>query len=658
MENLWDQKEANNCNSDLDLRVYSSRILGKNSDLVLHGGGNTSVKGQEKTIYNENIEVLYVKGSGWDLETIEREGFSPCDLNSVVKLVTLEKMSDSEMVNELRKSLLNPKSPNPSVEAILHAVIPYKFVDHTHADAVVALSNTPDGEKLIKRLYGERSLILDYKMPGFILSKQVFEATKDIDWNEIDSIILLHHGVFTFSNDAQKSYDKMIEIATLAEKFIEENSLSKNEDDSTHECIEPLDIAKLRKKCSKLFEAPMLIQYKNKYNDFLFSLLDIENIATRGPVTPDHVISTKRIPLILEDDLIKSVDSYVEDYKKYFERNKKENQICLDPVPRWAISKGKGSLIIGPDPKRLHVISDIVDHTQKCIQWSENLSIESKWTALPEEDIFDLEYWELEQAKLKVGKKNKKYNGKVAIVTGAASGIGKACAENLIESGCSVIAVDINPKITSLFSNDFSIGIECDLSNTMMINEMLKKAIYKFGGIDFLVSNAGSFPKSTLIEETTDDDWESTININLNSHFKVLRTTIPYLKCGIDPAVVFIGSKNVPAPGPGVASYSVSKSGLAQLARVAALELGEHGIRVNTVHPNAVFDTGIWTEEVISNRAEKYKLTVEEYKKNNVLHTTIVSKDVAQLVDSLLCDKSSKTTGAQIPIDGGNDRVI
>ena len=221
MENYWDLKES--CefsHSDLAMRVYSSRLLGRSSDLVLHGGGNTSVKSTVENIYGEYLDVLYVKGSGWDLKTIEEPGFSPCELGAVQKMVELDFLSDSEMVNELRKSLLDPKAPNPSVEAILHAIIPFKYVDHTHADAVVTLSNTPNGEELIKELYGERTLVLPYVMPGFILSKQVFEATKNIDWNEFDSIILLHHGVFTFSPDAKKSYDKMIETVTRAEDFL------------------------------------------------------------------------------------------------------------------------------------------------------------------------------------------------------------------------------------------------------------------------------------------------------------------------------------------------------------------------------------------------------------------------------------------------------
>lgn len=656
MENLWDAvNSAEFEKSDLLMRVYTSRLLGQNSDLVLHGGGNTSVKGVEKNIYGEEVEVLYVKGSGWDLKTIEGPGFSPCELAPVKRLVELEHLSDTQMVTELRKSLLNPSAPNPSVEAILHAIIPFKFVDHTHSDAVVAISNTPNGEQLIKELFGERALILPYTMPGFILSKQVYEATKNIDWNEIDSIILLHHGVFTFSNDAKKSYENMIEICSKAEEFLDDKGAIENIALESGEELDPLVISELRKECSTRANAPFLVKYKHNGHDFGFSKMNVDEIATRGPITPDHVISTKRIPMILDKNINDSLENYSSDYKNYFETNREEGHICLDTVPRWAIVKGKGLLSIGPDPKRLKVISDITDHTIKCIQWGEKLG---GWTALPAKDIFDLEYWELEQAKLKVGKKPAEFNGRVSVVTGAASGIGRACAEDLKKRGACVIALDLNPEVELLFDDNLSTGIKCDVTSTEELKEALKKGLFAFGGVDFVVSNAGIFPESSYIDETSDESWDKSLTVNLDSHFKLLRECTPYLKLGWNPAVVFVGSKNVPAPGPGVASYSVSKAGLAQLARIAALELGKDGIRVNTIHPNAVFDTGIWSDDVLEKRAEKYGISVDEYKKNNILAETITSVDVANLVSDMLGDNFSKTTGAQVPIDGGNERVI
>ena len=425
--------------------------------------------------------------------------------------------------------------------------------------------------------------------------------------------------------------------------------------DERGQLIDPLSISKIRHECAQRLGAPSLLKYKCNTEDIGFSNLKVGSIALRGPITPDHVISTKRIPAVLDEDFSQDISSYVDNYKKYFEDNKSEGHICLDPIPRWMIVKGKGSIVLGPDPKRVQVISDIVDHTQKCIQWGEALG---GWRALPEKDIFDLEYWELEQAKLKVGKKALEFTGRVALVTGAASGIGKACVKGLLEKGCSVAALDLNEKVEKLFSGPQYLGLKCNVTQPDEIRETLKKLIFQFGGIDFLVSNAGNFPKSCPIEETQDENWDQSIDLNLSSHFRLLRECTPYLKHGWDPAVIFIGSKNVSAPGPGVASYSVSKAGLTQLARVAALELGPLGIRVNAVHPNAVFDTGIWSSEVVEQRAGKYGLSPEEYKKNNILGTTINSEDVANIVATMLGKSFQKTTGAQVPIDGGNERVI
>ena len=280
------------------------------------------------------------------------------------------------------------------------------------------------------------------------------------------------------------------------------------------------------------------------------------------------------------------------------------------------------------------------------------------WCALPEKDIFELEYWELEQAKLKKGKQAAGLQGKIALVTGAASGIGKACVEALLAQGAVVAALDINPAIETLFADEAVVGRVCDVTDTAQFHAALRTLITRFGGLDILVSNAGTFPLSASIEELDERSWDASIAINLSSHQRVLSASIPFLKLGVDPAVVFIASKNVPAPGPGAASYSVAKAGMTQLARVAALELAGDGIRVNTLHPDAVFDTAIWTDEVLEKRARHYGLSVQEYKTKNLLKTEVRSGDVAALVCSLAGPLFARTTGAQIPVDGGNDRVI
>ena len=337
----------------------------------------------------------------------------------------------------------------------------------------------------------------------------------------------------------------------------------------------------------------------------------------------------------------------------------------LDAAPRWAVWPGRGTVAFGVSVKDAGIVSDIVSHTTRAIQWSQALG---GWQTLGEKDLFEMEYWELEQAKLlKAGGNNVPApQGKVALVTGAASGIGRACAELLRNQGAAVVAVDINPEITNTFNKPNAVGVVCDVTDKQAVKATVETAVRRFGGLDILISNAGTFPPSETIADMTPETpapgtpgiWERSLEINLTSHRTLLGACIPYLELGIDPAVVIIGSKNVPAPGPGASAYSVAKAGLTQLARIAALELGSAGVRVNVIHPNAVFDTAIWTPEVINSRAKNYGLSVEDYKTQNVLKTEVTSADVAQMMLAMTGPAFAKTTGSQVPVDGGNDRVI
>lgn len=656
MKSLWNSNDAEACNNDpLQLRVYTSRLIGQDEDLVLHGGGNTSVKAKATNIFGEEEEILYVKGSGWNLGTIEAEGFAPVKLDVLKKMAELDELSDPDMVKNQRTAMINPSAPNPSVEAILHAIIPFDYVDHTHTDAVVAISNTPDGEQRLKALYGERILVVPYVMPGFILAKQIFGLTNNLDWDSIDGIILEHHGVFTFDNDPKKSYEKMIEIVGKAEEYL------KKEAPKTLSALdktkpEMLELARIRKEVSEVFGKPVLSQFKDDSEAVGFSQIpDLSSIASRGPLTPDHIIRTKRTPVLFSGDFTQDISNYAKAYQRYFDQYNTGNLICLDKAPRWAVWPNRGTFSFGTSVKNCNIIADISAHTRKAIYQAEQMG---GWTALPESDLFEMEYWVLEQEKLKKDPISKPMQGKIALVTGAASGIGKACVERLLSEGAVVAALDIDEKITQLFPQKEVLGIQCDLTSTNHIDKALYSIVSHFGGLDYVVSNAGIFPKSHSIEDMNDDVWKVSMNVNLNSHQQLLQRCIPLLKLGFDPSVVLIASKNVPAPGPGASAYSVAKAGLTQLGRIAALELGKEGIRVNMLHPNAVYDTAIWTDEVLEARAKHYGLTVEQYKTNNVLKTEVTSSNVAELAVQMLGPVFSKTTGAQIPIDGGNERII
>ncbi|WP_353572639.1 bifunctional aldolase/short-chain dehydrogenase [Candidatus Albibeggiatoa sp. nov. BB20] len=656
MHSLWVDADAKKFSTDLDLRVYSSRLLGQNPNLVLHGGGNTSVKSTATNLFGETEEVLYVKGSGWDLETIEAAGFAPVKLDVLKRMAALPELNDTAMVQAQRAAILNPSAPNPSVEAILHAIIPFKFVDHTHTDTVVTLTNTPDGLEYIKDLYGDKVLIIPYVMPGFILAKKIYELSQGIDWQNLEGMILMNHGVFTFADDAKISYENMIRLVADAEIYLQNKQIKTRLNGSEAVDVDLLTLAQIRLHVSKVKTKPVIARLETDAASQQFASLDsVAEIATQGPLTPDHVIRTKRAPILLDTDIETAIADYVTEYKAYFERNNDGSLTCLNPAPCWAVWQNRGLISFGGNLKEANIIADIKAHTIEAIQNAEKIE---QWQALPEKDIFEMEYWELEQAKLKKSSSAPEFQGKIALVTGAASGIGKACVDSLLAKGAVVTALDINADIVELFGNKSVLGIQCDMSDRTQVQQAVDATVRQFGGLDIIVTNAGIFPPSETIEAMNPDTWDKSISINLSSHQTLLHICVPYLKLGIDPAVIIMGSKNVPAPGPGASAYSVAKAGLTQLARVAALELAKDKIRVNVLHPNAVFDTAIWTDEVLEKRAKHYGLSVEEYKTNNLLRVEVTSHDVAELACAMAGSLFAKTTGAQLPIDGGNERVI
>ncbi len=655
IHSLWDENEAQRYTDDVALRVYTSRLLGKDPSLVLHGGGNTSVKVREKNLFGEEIDLLYVKGSGWDLATIEKEGFAPVRMDTLLKMAELESLSDTDMVTNQKAAMTNPNAPTPSIEAILHALIPFKYVDHTHTDALVTLTNTPHGEAIMGEIYGDEVLIVPYVMPGFILARKIYEMTLGMNWGAIRGMVLLNHGLFTFSDDAKESYENMIELVSRAESYIIEKQANPTLK-TPYENPPLLKLAEIRKEVGKHKGSAVIAKFCGSAHSYTYSLKpELESISQRGPLTPDHVIRTKQKPALIGEDAAKDVASFVDGYKYYFEKNKEAHHSMINPAPNWAVWKEHGAISFGTNYKEACIIDDIKEHTIEAVMRAENLG---GWSVLSEKDIFDMEYWELEQAKLKKGGAKLSLAGKVAVVSGGASGIGKACAEALNRAGCAVIVLDVAHNTPEIFKQKEILGIVCDVSDSNAVKKAVESGVLKFGGIDIVVSNAGIFPASALIEDIGEALWEKNLNINLTSHQILLKETIPYLKLGIDPTIIMIASKNVPSPGPGAAAYSVAKAGQTQLGRVAALELAKYGVRVNTLHPHAVFDTGIWSDEVIDARAKAYGMSVEEYKKNNMLKTEIKSADVANLVVAMAGELFAKVTGAQIAVDGGNERII
>lgn len=390
MKNLWADEDLRNCKTDLELRVYTSQLLGRSDELVLHGGGNTSVKSKI-----DGQDILYVKGSGWDLVTIQKEGFAPVELTMLQDMAKVEELSDSQMVAAQREAMIDKTAPNPSVEAILHAIIPFKYVDHTHADAVVTISNSCNGVEHIQEVY-PNFLVVPYVMPGFILAHTIYEMVQGLNWENCEGIILHNHGIFTFDNDPKKSYDKMIEAVSKAEQFLEKNAplvIEKYIPRGT------LDIEELQQIISKqkgydvfikVNQSPLALHYASNRN--------LKTFATRGVLTPEHIIRTKREPLILEDnDIQNAINRYEEDYIKYFDTHKKD-EIMLNPSPNWCVVKNFGTVSFGKNEKEAGIIEDINNHTMMAVLKADMLG---GYKGISLQDSFEMEYWELEQAKLK-----------------------------------------------------------------------------------------------------------------------------------------------------------------------------------------------------------------------------------------------------------------
>ncbi|ALG12962.1 bifunctional aldolase/short-chain dehydrogenase [Kibdelosporangium phytohabitans] len=632
MRNRW----AETCPDPLDDCVQASRLLGAEPGLVLHGGGNTSVKATVADITGEPVEVLYVKGSGWDLATIERPGFAPLRLDRLRRLAELRELPDSRMMNELRCALLDAKAPDPSVETLLHVVLPHTSVLHSHADAVITLTN--QSEPLVKEVYGDRVIVVPYVMPGFQLARTAAELFAEQLTDDIAGVVLMNHGLFTFGDTAKQAYDRHIQLVSEAEARIGE-STGRGEP----VVVDPLTIARIRKDIG-----PMIVSRHTDPATMAFvTRPDLADVATRGPATPDHVIRTKRVPLVGTD-----VDAFRRAYREYFDRNATDGLVMLDPQPRVVLDPRLGMLAIGKRAKDADIAADIYRHTVRIIEDAERIGT---YRALGEKDLFDVEYWELEQAKLKLAGAPAEFTGEVALVTGAASGIGQACVQALRAKGASVVGLDLTPSDSSA---DY-LGLQVDVTDADAVRQAIAQGVERFGGIDMVVPSAGVFPGNTAIADLDHATWRRTLAVNTDAIAELFTQVHPFLKLAPNGGrVVLIASKNVPAPGPGAAAYSASKAAVTQLARVAALEWAADGIRVNTVHPDAVFDTGLWTAGVLEQRAAHYGLSISEYKRRNLLKTEVTSAGVGRLVAQMCSATFAFTTGAQVPVDGGNDRVV
>lgn len=659
MKSRWNQEEAARCSGDLGLRIYSARLLGCEPALALHGGGNCSVKVVEPGVFGEREDMLYVKGSGADLATIQESGFAPLRLAPVRRLAQLDRLSDAQMVDALASHRTRAGAPAPSVEALLHAVIPHKYVDHTHADAVLALTDTSRPREHVAAAFGGAVIVVPYVMPGFELARHVARVFPRQFSARTLGMVLLRHGLFTFGATARESYERTIRLVTAAERYLRRRGAWRLPRPRPHRPAAarplPASLAALRREISAAAGFPLLLRAVRTPAALAFARRkDVARIAGRGPATPDHVLRTKRVPMLGRD-----VAAFARAYERYFRRHAAAAArplAMLDPAPRVVLDPELGLCAAGRSARDAAAAAEIYLHTMEVILRATALG---GYRPLRERDIFAVEYWDLEQAKLRRAGPPPLFAGEVALVTGAASGIGRACAGSFLDRGAAVVGLDANPAVATMLQRADYLGLRADITDGAALRRALERAVLEFGGLDMLILNAGVFPATARIESVDESAWRRALEVNATGNLALLRSCHPLLR--LSPRggrVVVIGTRNVAAPGPGAAAYSASKAALTQLARVAALEWARDGIRVNTIHPDAVFDTGLWTRRLLAERARQYGMSIEAYKRRNLLGVEVRSRDVAELAAEMCGPLFARTTGAQVPVDGGSERVV
>ena len=661
----------------LGLRTYTARLLGTDPALVLHGGGNTSAKGTLQSRVHGAVDVIYVKGSGSDLATIEPRGHPAVRLQPLRDLRTLPSMGDFEMVNELRTNLLDASAPTPSVETLLHAFLPARFVDHTHADAILAICDQPDGEEICRRIYGDGLVWVPYVMPGFALAQRCAEAFEAhvAAGRRPEVIVLERHGLFTFGETAKESYSRTISAVSWAEGYVAESrhTVVLSGTRSEAPCKPSLVTHALRGTLAKLGGSPCargpIVQRRATETVLAFlDRPDAADLSAIGSATPDHVLRTKPTPLFLrlskndERGVRASIEAqvveYAARYDAYFEEmcaSKAVARTKLDPWPRIVLVPGVGLLAVGQTLTDASIAADIYEHTIDVIEGAADVG---RYAPVSRSDLFDVEYWSLEQAKLKKSA-GRPLSGAVALVTGAGSGIGKATARRLLLDGAHVVLVDraeerLRDAVLGL-DNDSrgrATWTVADVTNRTAVDAAFAHATMAFGGVDVIVSNAGTAPSGDLHSEVGERLLRESLEQNLIAHNHVARAAMTiFQEQGTGGCLLFNVSKAAVTPGPHFGPYAVAKAGLLALMRQYAVDAAPFGVRSNAVNADRV-RTALFGEGVAEARAAVRGLTVDAYFKANLLEREVMDDDVAGAFAYLAGARA--TTGCIITVDGGN----
>jgi rhamnulose-1-phosphate aldolase/alcohol dehydrogenase len=678
VQNRWTESPQN----EIEQLVYQSRLVGMEEALVLWGGGNNSVKSRTSDLLGSAIDVMYIKSSGSDMKSIVPKQFPGVRLDYIAPLRKRdEEMDDQAMVDYLARCLIDPSSARPSIETLLHAFLPARAVLHTHADAILAITNTRDREESVRACFGQDVIVVPYRRPGFRLSRDVGDAF-DKQPNAA-GLVLMNHGLITWGETAKEAYDRHIELVTRAEKFAscgadfslrpvaraEERHLSAGAEvagrglkSAPHEGA--CDIAPTIRGALGASKT-VILEFDDSAETLAFvNRTDVAKITQIGAATPDHLLYTKRFPLVVEnvDDVKAKLAQHVEDYASWYRENESDFPM-LDANPRVVLVPGVGMFTAGKDARAARIVRDIYRHTMRIITAAETAG---GYATLDDHDAFHAEYWPLELYKLTLLPKEKDLAGKVAIVTGAASGIGRAVAERFAEEGAHVVVTDIDEALASEVAQGIveknglrrATAIKLDVSDEGDVERAFEETILAYGGVDVVVSNAG-ISSFGVLESLSTKEWDRAFAVNARGHFLVSRAALRIMRQqGTGGSIVFNASKNVTAPGKEFGAYSVSKAAEAQLCRIVALEGGEIGVRANMLNPDAIFGgSRFWSEEMRGMRAQNYGVTAEKlpdfYRNRTLLKAEVTAADVAEAALFLAGPRSAKTTGAMLPVDGG-----
>ncbi len=679
--NRWSDVEANNfmeaagsdpANRELALRVYTSRLIGGDANLVLHGGGNTSCKLERPDIFGKPQKVLHVKGSGWDLGAIEAAGLPGVRLEPLLELRALNMLGDEEMVNLQRANLLDSTSPNPSVETLLHAFLPHKYVDHTHASAMLALANLPNAGKIVKEIFGERMACVPFIMPGFELAKaaaEIYDANP-----QVEGLLLLNHGHFAFGASARESYDRLIAHTNAVEAWLEKTSgqvpaqAVGNSEQMEAKAVDILPVLRgiigernAAFRGERDYPMPVMNLRTGENVQKFLKRDDLDVLAKRGVATPDHVIRTKNYPLLIRQNVLAggreaiemAVDDYIACYKDYFEENNARLggiKTMLMPTPNLAWIEGVGVIGISADAKAASAASDLA---------AQNMNVMTNGEAcggfhpVTPEQLFDMEYWSLEQAKLGKGKPPS-LQGRIVMITGGGGAIGLAAAKSFAAMGASIFIVDLEQDAIDAALDTLGAehaGFAMDITTKGAADKAMARCIRDFGGLDILVSNAGAAWTGEMTQ-LSDKDLRNSFELNFFAHQTFARAAAQLFELqGRGGQILFNVSKQAVNPGKGFGAYGIPKAATFFLLRQLALELGPKGVRVNGINADRI-RSGLLDKEFVAKRARARGIDEESYMAGNLLRREVEAHHVGEAFVALAL--MERTSAHVLTVDGGN----